>query len=45
MELMQQPADEIIMTDKEINKLEKTNLNVSKGNYVFLNQSDEISEV
>ncbi|MBU3110838.1 FtsX-like permease family protein [Clostridium lacusfryxellense] len=40
----QQPAGEIIITDKEINKLKKTNLKVSKGNYVFLKQSDGISE-
>lgn len=41
----EQPGNEIIMTDKEINKLGKTNLKVSKGNYLFLRQSDEVSEV
>lgn len=40
----QQPAGEIIITDKEINKLKNTNLKVSKGNYVFIKQSDAISE-
>jgi len=39
-----QPADEIIMTVKEINKLGKSNLNVGKGNYLLLRQFDEISE-
>jgi ABC-type antimicrobial peptide transport system permease subunit len=39
----EEPADEIIMTDKEINKLGKTNLKASKGNYLFLAQY-EISE-
>lgn len=39
----EEAADEIIMTDKEINKLGKTNLKVSKGNYLFLGQY-EISE-
>ncbi|MFT5872976.1 MAG: ABC-type antimicrobial peptide transport system permease subunit [Clostridium sp.] len=40
----EQPANEIIMTDKEINKLGKINLKVSKGSYLFLKQSDGISE-
>ncbi len=35
---------QIIITDKEVNKLEKTNLSVSKGKYIFLYQFDEIDE-
>ena len=36
--------DKIIMTDKEINKLGKTNLNVTKGKYIFLNQFEKMNE-
>lgn len=37
-------SGQIIMTDKEINKLGKTNINVSKGKYIFLYQFNEMSE-
>lgn len=40
----EQPDHEIIMTDKEINKLGKTNFKVSKGNYLMLKQFDVSSE-
>lgn len=40
----EQPNSEIIMTDKEINKLGKTDLKVSKGNYLLLKQLEGISE-
>ncbi|MGH4121795.1 MAG: FtsX-like permease family protein [Clostridium sp.] len=39
-----EPVDEIIMTDKEINKLGKTNFKVSKGDYIYLYQFDVTRE-
>lgn len=38
------PRDEIIMTDKEINKLGKINVSVNEGCYILLRQFEGISE-
>lgn len=38
------PRDEIIMTDKEINKLGKINISVNEGCYILLHQFERISE-
>lgn len=42
--ISEEKVKEIVTKNKEINKLGKTNINVSKGKYIFLYQFNEMSE-